>query len=143
MPHTFKEIFGEGIGYTVDDDSIDSAFVNCCDLDVKNRTLSISLQSNNYISEETLYTVKKAITKGLGLNRLDLSISFSKECFCLDACKDIVARIRRKSAMLNGFFNKADFSLDNHVLTIELKFGGLDALKDFDFEKRFSDMARK
>ncbi len=143
MPHTFKEIFGEGIGYTVDDDSIDSAFVNCCDLDVKNRTLSISLQSNNYISEETLYTVKKAITKGLGLNRLDLSISFSKECFCLDACKDIVARIRRKSAMLNGFFNKADFSLDNNVLTIELKFGGLDALKDFDFEKHFSDIARK
>ena len=69
MPHTFKEIFGEGIGYTVDDDSIDSAFVNCCDLDVKNRTLNISLQSNNYISEETLYTVKKAITKGLGLNK--------------------------------------------------------------------------
>ncbi len=143
MQHTFKEIFGEGISYALNDDSIDSTFVSCCDLDIQNRALTLNLQSNTYISEESVYALKKAIKNGLGLNQLDLSISFSKECFCLDACKDISARIRRRSAMLNGYFNKAEYSLSENRVTISLKFGGLDVIKEFDFEKLFYNEVKR
>ena len=65
MPHTFKEIFGEGIGYAVKDESIDSSFVSSCDLDLQNRTLFLKLESNNYISEEIIFAVKQRIVKDL------------------------------------------------------------------------------
>ncbi len=143
MPHTFKEIFGEGISYAVKDGLIDSAFVSSCDLDLPNRSLSLKLESNNYISEETIFAVKQRIIKDLSLSRLTLDISFTSDCFCVEACKDITLQLRRKSAMLNGFFNKAEFSLDNNVLTIDLKFGGLDVIKEMDFEKHFCEIAKK
>ena len=106
MQHTFKEIFGEGI---FSDDAVNSAVVSGCELDIQNRTLTLNLQSDTYISDESVSSIKRAITKALGLNHLDLSISFNRECFCLDACKDIAARLRRRSAMLNGYFNKAEY----------------------------------
>ena len=143
MPHTFKEIFGEGIGYAVKDESIDSSFVSSCDLDLQNRTLFLKLESNNYISEEIIFAVKQRIVKDLSLSKLTLDISFSPDCFCIEACKDISLQLRRKSAMLNGFFNKAEYNLVNNVLTIELKFGGLDVIKELDFEKHFSEIAKK
>ncbi|MBO5852721.1 MAG: PolC-type DNA polymerase III [Clostridia bacterium] len=143
MPHIFEEIFGKEIGKTVKDASIDSAFVSCCDLDVNRRFLSLKLHSNSYISEETLFAVKRTIIKNLKLNELDFGISFSNECFCLDACKDISAQLRRKSAMLNGYLNKAEFSLNGNKLTIELQFGGLDEINNFNFAKHFCDIANR
>lgn len=137
MPHVFKEIFGEGIGRTVKDDLINNAFITGLDLGEETRSLSLKLHSNDYISENTIFAVKNAIIKGLKLSKLDLSISFSEECFCLDACKDIILDLCRKSAMLNGYFNKAQYSLDGNKVTIELKFGGLDVINDLDFVKRF------
>ena len=142
MQHTFKEIFGEGIGYAIKDVSVDSAFVLSCDLDINRRTLSVKLHSNNYILEETVFALKQEITKALSLNHLDLEISFSPDSFCVEACKDISLKLRRKSAMLNGYFNKADFSLAENKVTITLMFGGLDVINSFDFTKHFCDMVK-
>ncbi|MBP3390312.1 MAG: PolC-type DNA polymerase III [Clostridia bacterium] len=142
MQHTFKEIFGEGIGYAIKDVSVDNAFVLSCDLDINRRTLSVKLHSNNYILEETVFALKQEITKALSLNHLDLEISFSPDSFCVEACKDISLKIRRKSAMLNGYFNKADFSLAENKVTITLMFGGLDVINSFDFTKHFCDMVK-
>ena len=142
MQHTFKEIFGEGIGYAIKDVSVDNAFVLSCDLDINRRTLSVKLHSNNYILEETVFALKQEITKALSLNHLDLEISFSPDSFCVEACKDISLKLRRKSAMLNGYFNKADFSLAENKVTITLMFGGLDVINNFDFTKHFCDMVK-
>ena len=59
MQHTFKDVFGEGIGYAIKDASIDSAFVLSCDLDINRRMLAIKLHSNTYISEETVFALKQ------------------------------------------------------------------------------------
>jgi len=142
MQHTFKEVFGEGIGYAIKDVSVDNAFVLSCDLDINRRTLSVKLHSNNYILEETVFALKQEITKALSLNHLDLEISFSPDSFCVEACKDISLKLRRKSAMLNGYFNKADFSLAENKVTITLMFGGLDVINSFDFTKHFCDMVK-
>ena len=117
MQHTFKDVFGEGIGYAIKDASIDSAFVLSCDLDINRRMLAIKLHSNPYISEETVFALKQEIIKSLSLNQLNFEISFSPESFCVEACKDISIKLRRKSAMLNGYFNRADFALNEDKIT--------------------------
>ncbi|MBQ5911204.1 MAG: PolC-type DNA polymerase III [Clostridia bacterium] len=142
MQHTFKEIFGEGIGFAIKDTSLDSAFVTCCDLDVNSRSLNIKLHSNSFISEAVIFAAKQRIIKDLSLNSLELEISFTPECFCVEACKDIVLQLRRKSAMLNGYFNKAEFSLDGSKVSIDLKFGGLDVITDLEFVKHFCNLAK-
>ena len=142
MQHTFKDVFGEGIGYAIKDASIDSAFVLSCDLDINRRMLAIKLHSNTYISEETVFALKQEIIKSLSLNQLNLEISFSPESFCVEACKDISIKLRRKSAMLNGYFNRADFALNEDKITIDLKYGGLDVINSYDFTKHFCDMVK-
>ena len=143
MLHTFKEIFGEGIGYQIEDPSIDGVFVSCCDLDLEARSLNLFLCSNTYIDSSVFFAVKTQLKKALGLSRLELSVSFSKDCFCIASCKDAVDELRRKSAMLNGYFNKAEYSIEGGKVNIELKFGGLDVIENADFAKKFAAIVKR
>lgn len=142
MLHTFKELFGEGIGYQIEDSSLDGASVSRCDLDLENRTLCLWLESNVFISQNVLYAAKKVLVKSLSLRKLDMEITFTKDCFCTEACADIAADIRRKSAILNGYFDQAVYTIEENNVNIELKFGGLDTICECSFDKQFSTIAK-
>ncbi len=146
MSHTFKELFGGLIGDLdgqINDSALESVFVTCCDLDIENRTLTLHLFSNTYISQSTLYAVKQQITRCLSLAHFDMHTTFSSECFCEGSCADIVLEIRRRSAMLNGYFNKAEYSVGPNTVTIDLKFGGIDTIKGCEFTENFKTIAKR
>ena len=141
MQHTFKEVFGKTTGYIAKDPSIDGALVSSCSLDAESRTLIVSLESEKYISQVVLLDIKNQLTKALKLNKLELNIKFSPDCFCVGSCEDIITEIRRKSAMLNGYFNKASYTLTDDTVTVELKFGGLDVIESVGFADNFKAIA--
>lgn len=141
MQHTFKEVFGKTTGYIAKDPSIDGALVSSCSLDAERRTLMVSLSSESYLSKSVLLDIKNQITKALKLNKLELNIKFSTDCFCVGSCEDIINEIRRKSAMLNGYFNKAGYTLTDDKVTVELKFGGLDVIESVGFADNFKAIA--
>ena len=140
MQHTFKDVFGK-IGYSIKDPSIDGALVSACNLDAESRTLTVSLSSESYLSRVVLLDIKNQLTKALKLNKLELNIKFSPDCFCVGSCEDIINEIRRKSAMLNGYFNKACYTLTGNKVIIELKFGGLDVITASGFADNFKAIA--
>lgn len=144
MLHTFSELFGGLIGDLdgqINDSALEEVFITCCDLDVENRNLTLHLSSNAYISGETLYAVKQKLTKCLSLAHLEMHTTFASDCFCEASCADIVTEIRRRSAMLNGYFNKAEYRADRNKVVIDIKFGGIDTIKNCEFEKNFKAIA--
>ena len=131
MLHTFSELFGGLIGDLdgqINDSALEEVFVTCCDLDVENRNLTLHLSSNAYISGEALYAVKQKLTRCLSLAHLEMYTTFAPKCFSAASCADIVMEIRRRSAMLNGYFNKAEYRIEGNKVIMDIKFGGIDTI---------------
>ncbi|MBE6781666.1 MAG: PolC-type DNA polymerase III [Ruminococcaceae bacterium] len=143
MLHTFEKVFGEEIFSQIQDPSLGGVFVSCCQIDSQSRSLFLKLKCNNYISKNTVSKIKDILSKVYKLNKTDIVTLFDENCFCLESCRDIVEEIRRKSALLNGYFNKAEYTLEKNTLTIELKFGGLETIENCEFEKHFSKIAKR
>ena len=142
MSHTVKELFSFITG-TIRDEAMLASSVSGCELDIENRLLALSLYSNNFIKGETVTEFKKALCGYLNLNKLDFKIKFADNCFCVGSCLDITNEIKRKFALINGYFNKADFSYSENKVKIDLKFGGLEVIESFDFEKHFKTIAKR
>ncbi len=142
MLHTLKEIFGQDICDTLKDPSIGGIFVCGCDLDCETRKLSLTIKSDTYIKSSAILNLKQVLTKALELKDINLLVRFSKDSFCVSSCKDISSEICRKSAMLNGYFNKAEYSLKDNKVIIDLKFGGLDVIENSNFKKQFLAIAK-
>ncbi len=142
MKPTLGELFS-GTTWQIADEALTASSVSCCDLDIERRTIKLILQSQSYIKSESVFALKSLLKKDLSLNEIDISLTFSPECFCKDSCLDATTEIRRKSALLNGFFNKANYIVEGQNVKVELAFGGLDVIKSCDFEKQFCAIIKR
>ena len=136
----FSEIFGDNIPSS---DGVQNCIVEHCGLDIEERTLDITLKSENYITLNERSALLSALSGALRLNNCDISFIYGENALDSTACADIVAELRLKNAALNGYFNGAEFNLTDNNVGITLKYGGYEKIKESGFENAFRLIVRE
>ncbi len=137
----FCEIFGEFLSEELRQ-KFGGAILKKCKLDTENRSLAAGLYCDTYISHDTVVEATAVLNKLLKLEDCVIDTEFAPTAFCVDAIADIVNVIRLKNAVLNGYFNGADYDLDGDTLTITLKHGGYKKIVSTKFEEQFIRMVK-
>ena len=132
----FSDVFGLCLNNEIPKELTDAEVKNC-DLDIDNRRLSAQVFSGEYITESTYIDLCGKIKQSLRLDNLELDFTFAPDAFCEEACADIAEELKRKNAALNGYFNSAEYEVKQNSVTITLKFGGFNIIKNSSFEKDF------
>ncbi len=135
--------FGELFNGISENEVVLSAVITRCNLDTDGRIFDISLKADAFVSHSELFTVKERIKNSLNLNGCNLSCTFSPESLNSAACADMVSEMCAKSAVFNGYFNDAEYSVEDDVLTVTLKYGGYENITGADFERNFFLMVKE
>ena len=132
----FTELFG---GYIEQPLLLEfaAAKITKCDLDTERRLLDVILESDSYINHKSIASFKNLIKLRLELNAVEVETHFSATALDGAACADIADELRLKSALLNGYFNGADFELNDNTVTVNLKYGGIDKINEGGFKPAF------
>ena len=139
MP-SFKELFGEFLS-SEQNDVFSSAEIENCKLDNEFRALLAEIFSDKYISSSEVSSAADYIKKALNLSSCHFNLKFSETALNDTACVDLANEIRVKNAVLSGYFNGAEYKLDDDTVHITLKYGGIKHIKDSNFEKSFQNLA--
>lgn len=132
----FAELFGGYINIT--DQKLNSGMVTACNIDSESRVLLASVNFPEYVHKNVLDFAARQIKEQLMLAKVIIEPHFPSNKFCPAACMDISEILKIETCQLNGFLEKAKYSLTNNVLHIELMHGGLQTINKTDFCKRFS-----
>ena len=132
----FCEIFGDFLSQELRE-KLNGAILKKCNLDTENRTLLAGLFCDTYISRGVLVELTSSIKSLLKLENCNITAEFSSAAFGVSACEDLVNEIRQHNALLNGYFNGAEYALDGDTLTINLKHGGYKKIVATKFEDQF------
>ena len=133
----FAELFGAYV-----DEPLSSAFgaarVSRCDLDSEKRELSIEIKSDTYINHEYITNFKNIIKLRLELSSIEVGLGFCASAFDSAAAADIADELRVRNALINGYFNGAQFCVEQDRVTVTLKFGGAAKLEESGFKNDFA-----
>ena len=141
MTHTpFAELFG---GYiTIKDAPLNCSMVTDCLIDQSARSMTVTLECSSYVKKALLDEAAHGLREQLMLRSVNFLPHYPGDKFCPAACADISDFLKGETCQLNGFLEGAEYALQGDVLTVTLKNGGLETLKNLDFEKRFSAMVK-
>lgn len=132
----FSQIFDTGLSADISE-IFGSTVIEKCSLDTDERALNAELKAEKYIPSEKQHELVNQLKNALKLNECHIFCIFSEDALIPAACADITAELRLKNAALNGYFNGAEFNLNDNNVNITLKFGGYDTITDCGFENAF------
>lgn len=132
----FSQIFDTGLSADISE-IFGSTVIEKCSLDTDERALNAELKAEKYITAESRNELVNQLKNALKLNECHIACIFSEDALIPAACADIVAELKVKNAALNGYFNGAEFNLNNNNVNITLKYGGYDTITDCGFENAF------
>lgn len=115
------------------------AVLTYCGINRENRFLKCESLSQSYIYNRDCEKLREQIKNGMGLNAIIFDVVYKNIDLNSNYLNDIFIDIKRKNTGLNGFFNDANFSLENNTLKIELKHGGIEVLTSLNAEKKIKD----
>ena len=136
MSPKLRELFSN----IVADEALALSSVASCDIDTENRLMKLELESETYIKTEEITRFKNDCVTALKLKNLDIDIRFKKEALCIEALLDTVEAVKKTSALLSGYLNRAEFSFDGKVFSITLKYGGAETIRKSGFDKNIIAM---
>ena len=136
----FSDIFGANISSS---SAVQACTVEHCGLDMEERTLDITLKSENYITMNERNALHNSLSAALRLNSCEVSFIYGESALDSAACADIIAEIKVKNAALNGYFNGAEYKLTGENVGITLKYGGYAKILDSGFENAFRAIIRE
>ncbi len=140
--YSFESLFGSYINKGALE-NFRGATVTLCNLDTENRTLNLHINCKKHIAQNAVIAFREEIKAALQLQSIELELCFAPECFNAEAAADVVAEIRAKSVVLNGFFNSAEYSYENNTVVINLKFGGYERILESKFPEHFKLEVKK
>lgn len=114
--------------------------VESCKIIEKDRRLEAKLHFSEYVADSLLSRFSSEVSFALRLNSISVIPTFEPECLCAAACSDMVAELRRKNGIINGFFNGAEYILKGDTLIIDMKIGGLKTVQESGFERQFLEL---
>ena len=134
---SFNELF---LTYIEEADALQLTEVEVtrCDLNPETRVLTAECQSKKYLAADLCRRVQSAIQSGVQLQACALIFRFDPEALNEAACADLVREIRLKNAAVNGYFNGAEYALEDDTVNITLQFGGLERIKESGFAGQFA-----
>ena len=132
----FSQIFDTGLSADISE-IFGSTVIEKCSLDTDERALNAELKAEKYITAESRNELVNQLKNALKLNECHIFCIFSEDALIPTACADITAELKLKNAALNGYFNGAEFNLNNNNVNITLKYGGYDTITDCGFENAF------
>lgn len=132
----FSQIFDTAVSHNISE-IFGGTVIEKCSLDTEERALNAVLRAEKYISVESRNELINQLKSALKLNVCHISCIFSEDALIPAACADIAAELKVKNAALNGYFNGAEFKLNDNNVNITLKYGGYDTITDCGFENAF------
>ena len=132
----FSQIFDTAVSHNISE-IFGGTVIEKCSLDTEERALNAVLRAEKYISVESRNELINQLKSALKLNECHISCIFSEDALIPAACADIAAELKVKNAALNGYFNGAEFNLNDNNVNITLKYGGYDTITDCGFENAF------
>ena len=123
-------------------DALKDALLEKCSLDIDSRSLNIEIKSTAYINRENSFKINNSLKSALKLENCEISYTFCGEAFCEDAAKDLTEQLKLKNAVLNGYFNGAEYALFDDTVAITLKHGGYNTIAESGFEKQFKALVK-
>ena len=140
--YSFGDLFGTYLNKNAID-AFSKAMVTQCCLDAENRRLVLSAKSDSYINAAKVAAVREEIKHALKLDEVNFELEFSQNCLSPLACAELVDEIKVKNILFNGFFNAAEYAVDDKTVKITLKYGGYKGIKEGNFENIFCAAVRK
>lgn len=107
------------------------------------RALKTEIYFTHTVEMALLSEAGKMIACALDLSSCIIEPRFSGNSFTPEYCAALVEQIRLQNAVLNGFFNQADYKLTGNNLLISLKYGGHDAIKSTDFDVKLKAIVNR
>lgn len=139
MSVTVKDLFGN---YITEFNDFANAQVVDCHVDKNNRTISLDLLLNQYITFERFAAFKTQLCVSLNLSNIVLKYRFQEVTPNTEIIADIVSFLKLRNPILNGYFNNAKYCLNESNLNIELSFGGLETIHNSSFENDLKAAAK-
>lgn len=123
-------------------DTIKTAVLERCEVSAEERSLTAWVHFSEYIKRAEISDLSERLKAGLYLQKVKINAKYDPECYCSAAAEDIALELRASNVMLNGYFNGAEFNISdgaekNSVTNITLKYGGIDTIKECNFEREF------
>lgn len=123
-------------------DTIKTAVLERCEVSAEERSLTAWVHFSEYIKRAEISDLSERLKAGLSLQKVKINAKYDPECYCSAAAEDIALELRASNVMLNGYFNGAEFNISdgaekNSVTNITLKYGGIDTIRECNFEREF------
>ncbi|MBE6844639.1 MAG: PolC-type DNA polymerase III [Ruminococcus sp.] len=105
--------------------------------------ISFYVKFNKLIPYNDVIAFEKNLERFFNLNRINLHCAYSPEMFTIEYYSELIAKLKRKLAVVNGFLDGSDVSYADGLITITLKNGGYDLLMKANFCNEFSALIKQ
>ncbi len=127
------------------DDNVKGGLIERCTVDTDKREIFCRCSFLKYIKRAEIIKLSDHIAAALKLNGMKFQVKYNCDSYCSLAAEDIALELRASNVMLNGYFNGAEFNVydgreKNSATDINLKFGGMEVIKECNFERQFCNI---
>ncbi|MGN1480583.1 MAG: PolC-type DNA polymerase III, partial [Porcipelethomonas sp.] len=90
--------------------------------------ISFYVKFTKLIPYKDVIAFEKHLEGLLNLDKINLHCTYQPELFSMDYYNDLISKLKRRLAVVNGFLDNADVNYGDGLITIGLKNGGYDLL---------------
>ncbi len=105
--------------------------------------ISFYVKFNKLIPYSDVLAFEKNLEGFFNLKRTTLNCTYSPEMFTIDYYGELIAKLKRRLAVVNGFLDGSDVTYADGLITIGIKHGGYDLLVKANFCKEFSKLVKE
>lgn len=104
--------------------------------------ISFYVRFTKLIPYNDVINFEKRLENIFHLDRINLHCSYSPELFTMDYYGELISKLKRKLAVVNGFLDNADVKYGDGLITIGIKNGGYDLLMKANFCNELSKLIK-
>ncbi|MGI6264556.1 MAG: hypothetical protein ACOYJY_03715, partial [Acutalibacteraceae bacterium] len=140
--NTLQEVFQEYLTTELPQE-VGGAVVDHIEMDKNRRRLTVRLRLNGFVAFSPLEQVQNALLEGmraLSIERVELIPRYPADSLSGDAFETVALFLSRRHRVINGTLRDAGAALDGDTLTVSLRHGGLDLLRDNRADQLLSEL---
>lgn len=142
LNNSFSAIFGEYVKNEVPE-KIAAAEILFLDAFHESKELVITLKPAELLLKRDLAELEPLLAKALKLKKVTIDTKYLPTQFECSYLSEISAVLKRRVAMINGYFDGAACTLEDRLLTVELKHGGAELLEKCGVDRELADYIAK
>ncbi len=135
MKRTIEGLFTPILGKEAIPAAVGSGEVLHLDVNKEKGTLGMTVRFEHTVPKQVLYAFEERIAEKMELSSASILPKYDPSLLTADYFPDIVAALRKRGKIVNGFLDGARAEADETHLTISLCHGGLHLLKQTGFEQ--------